>query len=388
MKPESTMIAEARAGDAPAREAIQTLASMLTQTQKDLALQAEINQALMKRIFDLEASLQKACAAIRDVAEPLGEHLRNHPSQAFLHPAAECRMWRSVREQLLALHERTGLLPPPSPSIPQSPPAPIPLKSRLCSQAQFEEPWYGYWCVEFKDSPAWQRKQWEWCYIAQALHERGFLKPGSKGLGFGVGEEPLTGAFAARGCAVLATDLDGSDARSRVWAATHQHAGALAGLNARGICDQEQFAKLVAYRPADMNAIPPEFRNFDFVWSSCSLDHVGTLEKASQFILNSLDCLRPGGLAVHTTEFNISSNHQTITEGETVVFRQADIERLAQTLRRQGHHMELDWTLGNGLADNCVDVFPYDNKVLLRLQLHQYVITSIGLIITKAGSAA
>lgn len=383
---QATPVAEELRDNPASPELIQTLVATVAQAQKDLALQSRINEQLVQRIFSLEEHLRKACEAICNVAVPFGEHLRNHPSQAFLHPAAEWRMWRSVREQLLALHERAGLLPPPSPSVPAEVPPPVPLKSRLCSQAQFETPWYGYWCNEFRDTPAWQRKQWEWCYIAQALNERGVLRPGSRGLGFGVGEEPLTGVFAARGCSVLATDLDASDSRSKVWAATHQHAATLAGLNSRHICDPDQFKERVTYRPADMNAIPPEFTGYDFVWSSCSLDHVGTLDKAKQFIVNSLACLKPGGVAVHTTEFNVSSNHQTITEGETVVFRQSDVQQLAQQLRRNGHEIEIDWTLGNGIADNCVDVFPYDNKILLRLQLHQYVITSIGLIIKKAGA--
>lgn len=374
-----------QASEAAASEAIQTLAVMVNQAMKDLATQAEINKALMNRVFKLEDDLQKACKAIVDVAQPLKKHIENHPSSTLLHPAAELRMWRGAREQLLALLQQTGLLKEPLPPVPSAAPAPVPLKSCLCAQAQFETPWYGYWCGQFKEPAQWQRKQWEWCYIAQALDERGALKPGAKGLGFGVGEEPLTDVFAARGCSVVATDLDSSDSRSRVWAATHQHAATLAGINARGICNAGDFTRLVTFRPADMNAIPPDLTGFDFVWSSCSLDHVGTLEKAAQFVMNSLACLKPGGLAVHTTEFNVSSNQQTITEGETVVFRQRDIEQLTQRLRRDGHEIELDWTLGNGIVDNCVDVFPYDRKTHLRLQLHHYVITSIGLIIRKAG---
>ncbi|MGH9343830.1 MAG: class I SAM-dependent methyltransferase [Terriglobia bacterium] len=382
---EQSTLASARSPEMTTREAVQALAQMVDQALKDLATQAKINGALVSRILKLEADLKETCNGLVAVAEPLKSHLANHPVSSLLHPAAELRMWRSVREQLLALHRQSGLLSDPSPPIPSAPPGPGPLKSRLCSQDQFETPWYGYWWSRIKEPAQWQRKQWEWCYIAQALHERGVLKPGSRGLGFGVGEEPLTAVFASRGCSILATDLDQSDPKSRVWAATRQHAPAIATLNQRGICDPEDFKRLVSHRPADMNAISPDLTGFDFVWSSSSLDHLGTLQKAAQFIVNSLACLKPGGLAVHTTEFNVASNQQTITEGETVVFRQQDIETLARALRQNGHEIELDWTLGNGIADNLVDIFPYDYKVYLRLQLHQYVITSIGLIIKKAG---
>ncbi len=363
---------------------LRAVAEIAAQSAKDLALQAEINNALAARVFRLEEDLRKTSEALVGLAKPLRDHLAHHPSTTFLHPAAEWRMWRSVREQLLILLERTGTLPDPPPANLGSPPGPVPLKSCLCSQAHIEAPWYGYWCSVFKDRPKWHRKQWEWCFIAQALKERGMLGPGSKGLGFGVGEEPLSDAFAARGCAIVATDLDRSDTRSNVWANSRQHAATLALLNRRGICDPAEFGRLVTLRPADMNAIPPDLTGFDFTWSACSLDHLGTLEKASQFILNSLRCLRPGGVAVHTTEFNIVSNQDTVTEGETVIFRCRDIEAVAEQLRSQGHHVEIDWTIGNGIADNAVDVHPLDEKVHLRLQLYQYLITSIGLIIEKA----
>ena len=51
------------------------------------------------------------------------------------------------------------------------------------------------------------RKIWEFCFIAQALDERGMLARGRRGLGFAVGTEPLPAMFASRGCAIVATDL-------------------------------------------------------------------------------------------------------------------------------------------------------------------------------------
>lgn len=43
------------------------------------------------------------------------------------------------------------------------------------------------------------RKIWEWCYVAEALSERGMLLPGRRGLGFAVGQEPLVALFASAG---------------------------------------------------------------------------------------------------------------------------------------------------------------------------------------------
>src|SRR5271157_4415609 len=67
------------------------------------------------------------------------------------------------------------------------------------------------------------RKFWEWCAIAQALDERCMLRTGMKGLGFAVGQEPLTSHFAGRGCEILATDLD-QHASDKEWISSAQHA--------------------------------------------------------------------------------------------------------------------------------------------------------------------
>ena len=51
------------------------------------------------------------------------------------------------------------------------------------------------------------RKQWEWCYIAQVLACAGMNQPGRRGLGFGVGTEPIVAYLASTGSAIVATDL-------------------------------------------------------------------------------------------------------------------------------------------------------------------------------------
>ena len=47
-------------------------------------------------------------------------------------------------------------------------------------------------------------------------------------------------------------------------------------------------------------------------------------------MLDSLRFLRPGGIAIHTTEFNVSSNDNTVADGDTVIYRKRDIEDLAR----------------------------------------------------------
>jgi 2-polyprenyl-3-methyl-5-hydroxy-6-metoxy-1,4-benzoquinol methylase len=67
------------------------------------------------------------------------------------------------------------------------------------------------------------------------------------------------------------------------------------------------FKARVSYRTLDMNFIPDDLHGkFDFVWSTCSVEHVGSILLGQRFIINTLNLLKPGGIAIHTVEFNLS----------------------------------------------------------------------------------
>jgi SAM-dependent methyltransferase len=256
--------------------------------------------------------------------------------------------------------------------------------SQMATEAQCRSSAFLYWCQEIRlpHEPIFNRKLWEYAYILQSLSEMGMLAPGRRGLGFGVGQEPLVAVMAARGCEMVATDLNLEDATKHGWATTGQHAATLELLNDRGICPSERFAHLVQHRVADMNNIDPDLTGFDFVYSSCALEHLGSIELGLRFIRNSLNCLRPGGVAVHTTEFNVFSNDATVDNQGTVLFRKRDIDALAIELRSNGHRIALNYHSGDGPFDTHVDAPPW-SPVHLKIQLGEYVTTSLGLIITK-----
>ena len=110
------------------------------------------------------------------------------------------------------------------------------------------------------------------------------------------------------------------------WETADQLCFGLDSLNKRRLCTDEVLQRQVSYRPVDMNKIPDDLRNFDFNWSSCSFEHLGSIEKGLTFLKNQLKTLKPGGWAVHTTEYNISSNDQTLDNANTVVFRIRNIK--------------------------------------------------------------
>lgn len=257
-------------------------------------------------------------------------------------------------------------------------------RSELCKAQDFQMPWYRRWCNELKEEPNLHRKQWEFIYILQALWERGCLQPGKRGLAFAVGTEPLPAVMANYGCDILATDIFPEDGESKGWNNDNQLCYGVESLFKDYICERETFFKRVEYMAADMNAIPAELRNYDYNWSSCSFEHLGSIEQGIAFLKNQLQTLKPGGWAVHTTEYNISSNDETQDHNLTVIFRHRDIEKVVEALRKEGHFVEeLDYSLGGMPEDFLVDTLPHQQKIHLKLQIDRFVVTSIGLIIRK-----
>ena len=254
---------------------------------------------------------------------------------------------------------------------------------QLVTSGQMEGPLYERWCALARDTRVKHRKVWEWVYILEVLKQHGMLAEGKRGLGFGCGTEPLSALMASMGCEILATDLDEETAQKQGWWKTHQHAGGLAQLNEAQICDPDLFAKKVSYRSCDMNAVPNDLRDFDFVWSSCSLEHLGSLENGLEFIERSIDCLKPGGVAVHTTEFNLGTNDKTLESRATVAYRKKDIEGLALRLIGKGYKIPLiNFSPGDRMLDRVVDRPPYRHSHL-KLLVSRHLLTSIGLFVVK-----
>jgi len=261
----------------------------------------------------------------------------------------------------------------------------IPLGWQACSNAQLESNNFRYWTSLLRErQPRPHRKIWEWSYIAQALHERGCLAEGMRGLGFAVGTEPLAALFASRGCTVTATDLDFAAASEGGWTRTHEHAANIGVLNERGICDARQFEANVQFTHVDMREIPADLVGYDFLWSSCSIEHLGSIDEALDFVVSAMRCLRPGGLAVHTTEFNCESDTSTVEQGKDVILRKRDFLRLRERLESSGCDVgDIDFALGKSDADTYVDEAPYRGPAHLRLRIGGFVSTSFGMIIQK-----
>ena len=135
-----------------------------------------------------------------------------------------------------------------------------------------------------------------------------------------------------------------------------------------------------------MNRIPDDLRGFDFTWSCCCFEHLGSLEAGIQFVLNSVEkTLRRGGIAVHTTEFNLSSNEDTIEEGHTTIYRRKDMEDLVKRLRERGHDVQpLVVAPDSHFLDYHVDVPPYTHNPHIKLRYDKYITKSVGIVVRRA----
>lgn len=284
----------------------------------------------------------------------------------------------------------------------------MPLNTVLCRQVDFQADWYHYWRQQIAaaapeldsanlaswgvvwrgmlDPKTLHRKLWEWCAISQALAERSLLAPGKRGIGFAVGTEPLASLFAARGADIVASDY-GAATNAAGWAQTGQLADSLATIHWPGFLSFAVFQQRVRYQDinmADLSHLPDQA--FDFGWSSCAFEHLGSLEAGIQFVVQSMACLKPGGVAVHTTEFNVSSNTHTLDVGPNVIYRRQDIEALDCRLRQIGCALEpMDFDPGSQEHDLAFDSPPYYSlgRQHVKLQLGGYVTTSALLIIRK-----
>lgn len=265
------------------------------------------------------------------------------------------------------------------------------LKSHSLVWSDFQTDWYKRWAKElYQDTKHLENyalhanKFWQNAAMVQALWERQAIQEGAKGLGFGVGQERLPALFAKYGVHITATDQDFTTQKAGHWA-EHELATSAQSLNRLKICDPKKFKNQVEYMPVDMKKVPKKLHGkYDFLWSNCALGHLGSIPDGLNFIESSLQCLKPGGWAVHTTELNILSNGETVTGGSTVIFRLKDIQSLSQKLTKQGYIVSpLALVFGPDEKDKRISMRPEFGNDFSKIQVMGHLATQILLIIHK-----
>lgn len=254
-----------------------------------------------------------------------------------------------------------------------------------CSSADFFHPRYAEICSMLRYPIHFHRKFWEWTYIVHKLLESGVVGEGRRGIVFGVGQERLPALFAGMGASIVATDAPPEIIRDAGWAQSKQHSNSRDQLRCPEIIPDALFDERVTHQFCDMTAIDPDLKDFDFTWSACSYEHLGSLEAGTQFVIDTVEkVLKIGGVACHTTEFNLSSDDDTVRDGPTVLYRRRDMLDLIETLRQRGHEVEpFILAPDTHFLDYHVDVPPWTGKPHLKLRLGQYVATSVGIVVRR-----
>jgi hypothetical protein len=260
-----------------------------------------------------------------------------------------------------------------------------------CSAADFYHPRFSEIARDMGISPLLHRKFWEWAYIVHIAQSRGVVSAGKRALGFGVGAERMPALFAKGGMQVTATDAPQSIDNSQGWSSSGQYSNTIETLPYSGVLEKEEFLERVHFQECDMNNIGDDVQGYDFCWSSCALEHLGSLRLGMDFIINSVEkTLKVGGVACHTTEFNLSSNDETVESGDTVLFRRKDLDALIAELRQRGHKVDEFVVAPDAhFLDGYVDTPPFASPTPttgpahLKLELYGYACTSVGITVQR-----
>lgn len=229
--------------------------------------------------------------------------------------------------------------------------------SNLCNTEDLLSLEYKTFCTDIKVTPIFNRKYWEWFTIYNKIikHFNNSLKE-KKGLGFATGGsvkngsntpmEPLVELFMKYGANITATDIDISPDMD------------LNDLDLKGIVEKDIFFRSIKVDHIDMNNISDGYLKpqFDFIWSSCAIEHLGSIKLGLDFVKNSLSCLKSGGIAIHTTEYNVNSNTEHCDHIHSCIYSQTDILNFKNDVESLGYIVRpINFTRENNSINNYVD---------------------------------
>jgi len=270
------------------------------------------------------------------------------------------------------------LLRPPLEDIPWrfEPPSMDQPVSQLCTAAQFAEPAFDEIREALVTPRRMHRRVWQHVYIVSVLASMGCIGKGRSAIGLGVQRERIASLLASRGVEVVAIGRPGETTEQESRGGLH--------LFFPEIVQLEDFELLVHFTEADLREPELDLGGpYDMCWSCAMAQHMGTLDKVTGLLEGSLNLLKPGGVAVHTLDFNVGSDSATVEEPNFSIPRRRDIEALVTRLTRAGHEvLPLNLHPGHDTADGVVDTPPY-GLPHLKLQVGEHVVTSLGIAVRK-----
>lgn len=322
----------------------------------------------------------------RDMAE-IKIHLPHVSMQNLRHAFAESHEFGTFYDSVVRREKPRYGAPP---FLLRPAPAPIawrleaPLMDRpvcqLCTAGQFDEPAFAEIAQALALAPRLHRKVWEQVYIVSALATEGAIAEGRTAVALGGERARVAALLASRGMGVTVLGQAGRLTPRETKDGLH--------LFYPEIVHLDDFERLVRYAEADLRAADDLSAlvgaGYDTLFTCGALHRLGRIEAALHMIEAAMALLRPGGIAVHTFDFNVGADEETLDTEEGCLPRRRDIEALILRLGAAGHEvLPLNLHPGHDEADGQVDVPPF-GLPHLKVEVQRHVASSIGLTIRKA----
>lgn len=241
------------------------------------------------------------------------------------------------------------------------------------------------------------RKDWEIGFVLDVLRKTGCVSKGKKGLVFGCGKEITIPLLAQQEVFVTATDQPQVLGESSSWNSTNQYCSGKEALKKEfeKDFDWSMISDFIEYQEMDMNSLSVGNQKYDFLWSSCSLEHLGSFQNSINFVTKSLDFLKNFGFAIHTTEYNYFDN-KSFDDAYNCCFNRDVLMSMFDAVQKVGGYVyPIDFFSGDEPEDVFVDVPPFtfhSSKIKLeepcgkshfKLLINDKHTTSLGFIIQK-----
>jgi SAM-dependent methyltransferase len=172
--------------------------------------------------------------------------------------------------------------------------------SRVCDAQDFFDPEILDIMRTMQMIPSVHRKQWEYVMHVRAMEASGALHDQADVLGIACEAEPVIFYAAKNARSVLATDLYAGSGNSPGWAAGR--------LREADVYERSPFPyprDRLQVRTMDMRHIDAKDESFDLVWSSSSIEHLGSTSEIRAALCEVARVLRPGGVHLLTTEWKL-----------------------------------------------------------------------------------
>jgi hypothetical protein len=204
--------------------------------------------------------------------------------------------------------------------------------TQVATAAQLREPVAGGWMARLRPKGTSGPEHWRKVYTLQALRRYGMLEPGAVGLGFESTPSGMPAALAAMGTKVVAAFPARGGTPPKLAALKRDLAD-------RAPCSKTVFEENVSTRIVSWRRLPADLVNFDFLWSTRANEILYSVAATAAFVEETMACLRPGGLAVHTFGYDLAPSGRKIPSTDRIMLQQGDIERIALLLVSRGHEV-------------------------------------------------